>query len=70
MLTLIVKSIDAVYARAFVIASQHEEVFWVFDLVGQHQADGLDRLLSSVDVVTKEEIVGLPWESSVLEEFD
>lgn len=52
------------------VAAQHEEVLGVFDLVGEHEADGLDGLLSPVDVVAQEEVVGLAWEPGVLEEFD
>jgi phage tail sheath gpL-like len=51
-----------------VVASEDEEVFGVFDLVREQQADGLERLLSSVDIVSKEEVVGLWGEGSVLEQ--
>jgi hypothetical protein len=51
-LTLVVKAVDAVDARALVIAAQNEEVLRVLDLVGEQKADGLERLLSAVDVVT------------------
>lgn len=50
------------------VATQDEEVFGVLDLVGQQQADGLERLLSTVDVVTEEEVVGLRGEAAVLEQ--
>ena len=52
------------------VAAQHEEVFWVFDLVGEHEADGFDGLFAAVDIVTQEEIVGLAGKSCVFEEFD
>ena len=52
------------------VAAQHEEIFWVFDLVGEHEADGLDGLFSPVDVVPQEEVVGLSGEASILEELD
>ena len=52
------------------VASQHEEVFWVFDLVGEHEADSFDGLFAAVDIVAQEEIVGLSWKSCVFEEFD
>ena len=51
--TFVVEAIYTVDARAFVVASKDEEVFWVFDLVGEEQTDGLERLLASVDVVSK-----------------
>jgi hypothetical protein len=40
--TLIVKTINAVDTRAFVVASEHEEILRVFDFICQHQADGFD----------------------------
>lgn len=67
-LALIVETVDTVDGRALVVTAEDEEVLWVLDLVGEEKADGLERLLSSVDVVTEEEIVGFWWESSVLEE--
>ena len=69
-LALIVEAVDAVDGGALVVATEDEEVLWVLDLVGEEEADGLERLLSAVDVVTKEEVVGFWWESSVLEESE
>jgi hypothetical protein len=34
-----------------VVSAEKEKVFWVFDFVGQQQADRLQRLLASVHVV-------------------
>jgi hypothetical protein len=53
-LALIVESIDTVDRRALVVAAEDEEVLGVLDLVCEKQADGLERLLASVDVVAKE----------------
>lgn len=50
------------------IAPQQEKVLWVFDFVGQQQADRLQRLFASVHVVAQEQVVGLRGESSVLEQ--
>lgn len=50
------------------IATQQEKVLWVFDLVGQKQADGLQRLLPSIHVVTQEQVVTLWGEASVFKE--
>lgn len=52
------------------IASEEEEVLWVFDLVGEHEADGLDGLFAAVDVIAQKEVVGLSGEAGVLEELD
>jgi hypothetical protein len=53
-----------------VVTPEEEEVLGVLDLVGEHQANGLNRLFSPVDIVTQEEIVGLSGEAGVLEQFD
>ena len=66
-LALIVEAIDAVDRGAFVVAAEDEEVFRVLDLVGEQQADGLEGLLASVDVVAQEEVIGLWGEPAVLE---
>jgi len=40
-----------------VVAPEHEKVLRIFDLVRQEKADGLQRLLATVDVVTEEKVV-------------
>lgn len=66
-LALVVEAIDSVDRRTLVVASEDEEVLGVLDLVGEQQADSLEGLLASVDVVTEEEVVGLRREAAVLE---
>jgi hypothetical protein len=44
------------------IAAQDEEIFWIFDLVGKEKADNLEGLFASIDVVAKEEVIGLGGE--------
>ena len=46
ILTLIVEAVDSVDAGALVVAAQQKEILRVLDLVGQQQADGLQRLLA------------------------
>jgi hypothetical protein len=67
-LALVVETVDTVDGGTLVVAAQDEEVFGILDLVRQEKADGLERLLSTVDVVTEEKVVCLGWESTVLEE--
>jgi len=67
-LALIIKSVDPIDRGAFVVASQDEEVLRILDLVGQKEADGFQRLLAAVDVVSKEEVVGLGREAAILKE--
>ncbi len=52
------------------VATQDEEIFGVLDFVCEEKADGLERLLSSIDIITKEEVVGLWGESTVLEQAE
>ena len=65
--TFVIKAVNAVNARTFVVASQHEEIFGIFDFVSEHETDGLYGLFSSINVVTQEKVVGISWESGVLE---
>lgn len=66
-LTLIVEAVDAIDGGTLVVPPEQEEVFWVFDLVGEQQADGLQRLLSSVYVISQEQVVCLWREAAILE---
>lgn len=50
------------------VAPQDEEVLGVLDLVGEQEADGLQRLLAAIDVVPEEKIVGFRREAAVLEQ--
>lgn len=67
-LALVVETVNAVDRGALVITAQNEEVLGVLDLVRQQEADGLKRLLATVNVVTKEEVVCLWRETAVLEQ--
>lgn len=67
-LTLVIEAVDAVDGGTLVVAPQQEEVLGVFDLVGQQEADGLQRLFPSVHVVAQEQVVTLGRETAVLEE--
>lgn len=50
------------------VSSQQEEVFWVFDLVRQQQADGFKGLLASVYIIPQKEIVALWWEAPIFKQ--
>ena len=69
-LAFVVESVNSVDGPALVVASQQEEVLRVLDLVGKHQADNLQVLLASVDIVAQEEVVGLRWEVANLEDSE
>ena len=49
------------------VSSQQEEVLRVLDLVAEEEADCLDWLLSAVDVVAKEQVVGFGREATIFE---
>ena len=67
-LALIVETVDTVDGGTLVVSSQNKEVLRVLDLVCKEQADGLERLLATVDIVTEEEVIRLWRETAVLEE--
>ncbi len=52
------------------VATQDEEVFRVFDLVCEQKADGLQRLLASVDIIPQEEIVCLGRKAAVFKQTE
>ena len=66
-LALIIEAINSVDLAGLVIAAEQEEVLRVLDLVGKEEADSLKRLLSTIDVITEEEIVRVGWEPTILE---
>ena len=49
------------------VTPKNEEVLWIFDFVCEKQTDGLQRLLSSINVVAKEEVISFWWKSSIFE---
>jgi hypothetical protein len=69
-LALVVETVDAVDGGALVVAAKDKEVLGVFDLVREEQADGLERLLATVYVVAEEKVVGLWWETAILEQTE
>lgn len=67
-LAFIVETVDTVDRGTLVVSAEDEEVLRVFYLVGEEQANGFQRLLASVDIIAKKQVVSLRRESSVLEE--
>lgn len=60
---LVVKSVDAINACAFVVSSQEKEILRILNFVGKQKADNFQRLFATVDIVTEEQIVRLRVES-------
>lgn len=56
---LVIEAINPIDTCALVVSTQQEEVFWVFDLVGEQKANHFQGLLSAVNVVSQEKVVGL-----------
>lgn len=56
-LALVVEPVESIDGLALVISSQEKEVLGVADFVGQEQDYGFYVLVSSVDVVSEEEVV-------------
>jgi hypothetical protein len=69
-LAFIVETVDAGDVGALVVPPQQEEVLGILQLVAKQQQDGLERLLTTVDVVTKKEKVGLRGEAAHLKHAD
>jgi len=65
-LALVVETVNSVDGRALVVATKHEEVLGVLNLVGKQEADALETLRATIDVVSKEQVVGLGREATVL----
>jgi hypothetical protein len=64
-LTLIVETVNSVYAGRFVISSQEEEVLGIEDLIRKQQADGFKRILPTIYIVSEEQVVISRREASV-----
>ena len=65
---LIVETIDTVDRGTLVVATQDEEILWILDLVGKEQANGLEGLLATINVVTEKEVVSFRRESTVFKQ--
>lgn len=64
----VIEAIYPVDACTLVVAAQQEKIFWVLDFVREEQTDRLQGLLSSVDIVSEEQVVCLGGKSTVLKE--
>lgn len=51
-LTFVVETIDSVDGCTLMVASEKEEIFWIFDLVGQEETYGFQGLFTTVDVIS------------------
>lgn len=65
---LVKEAVDAGDGGGLVVAAQKVELGRVLDFVAEQKEDGLESLWAAVDIVTKEEIVGLGWEAAHVEQ--
>lgn len=63
-LALVVEAINSCDARALMVTTEQEYIFWVLHLVRQKQIHHLNRVLTTIDVVAKHQIVGIWWKTS------
>ena len=66
--TLVEEAVDSVDGSALVVSSEQEEVVRVFNFVCQEKADRFDALLTSINIISEEQVVALGWEPSVVEQ--
>jgi len=69
-LAFVIETVDAVDGGALVISSKDEEIFGVFDLIRQKEAYGLEGLLTTVDIIPQENVIGLGGEPSILKKTE
>ena len=50
--------IDMINQGTLVVSTKDEEVLWVLDFICKKETHGLKTLLSSINIVTKEQIIG------------
>lgn len=46
--------INSIYTRALMIAAEQKEIFWIFDLVRQQEANCLQGLFATIHIVAEE----------------
>ena len=68
-LTLVVEAVNPIDLGALMIATQEEEVLLILDLVGEKQDDHFQRLLASVNIIAKEQVVSFGREATIFKQF-
>ena len=69
-LTFIIKPVDTVNGGTLVVTTENEEVVRIFDFVSEKKTDSFETMLSTIDVVTQKEVVGLGREVSGFEKTE
>ena len=68
--TLIIKPINSINRRTFMITSKQEEILRIFDFIAKQKDYSLETLLASVNIVSQEEIISGLWSSIQLEQLN
>lgn len=50
--TFVIETVDPIDGSALMIATKEKKVLWIFDFVGQQEADCFKRLLSTINIIT------------------
>mmetsp|Transcript_23933 Transcript_23933/g.47503 ORF Transcript_23933/g.47503 Transcript_23933/m.47503 type:complete len:126 (-) Transcript_23933:355-732(-) len=69
-LAFVIETVNAVNGGALVISSKDKEIFGVFDLIRQKEANGLEGLLPTVHIVPQEDVIGLGGESTIFKKTE
>jgi len=69
-LAFIVEAIDTGDGCTLMVSAKQEEVLRELDLVSEQEDDCLQALLSTVDVVTQEEVVAFWWKAAILKKAE
>lgn len=67
-LAFIVEAIDSIDASALVVTTKQEEIFRILDFVCEQETNSFERLLATIHIIAKEEIVCFGRKATVLEE--
>jgi hypothetical protein len=65
-LAFVIKAVDAVNAGTLVVTTKEEKVLRELDFVRKEKADCLEGLFATVNVITKEQVVGLWRKATIL----
>ena len=66
--TLIIKTINSIDSRTFVVTPQQKKVFWVSDFISQKKSNCFNALSASIDIISKKKIIRVWWISAILEQ--
>jgi len=69
-LAFVVEAVDTVDASTLMVPTKKKEVLGVLNLIGEEEADSLEGLLTAVDIIAKEEVVGFWGKAAVLEQAE